>query len=176
MNISIEASMLFAFFAAAGAGWLEIMGQKPCAVLVQCEGEDFWKTLNTLLAEHAYPQTRDGLAMRAGRAAFYHFIGQQGDALGLTQLDFRLKPVQERLAVGWLMLTTVCDQAVAATLTSEVQEGYCLRSETPLSASQAAFLCGFLQEFLYWASQGRVYPLNKRDVNGFCFGKEALTL
>lgn len=176
MNKGMHKSMVSFFFSSACVGWEEIMGQKPCAILVQCEGEDFWQTLNTLLADHAYPQTRDGLAMRAGRAALVHFIGQQGDALGLTQLDFRLKPVQERLAVGWLTLTTVCDQAVAATLTAEVQDGYCLRSETPLSAAQAAFVCGFLQEFLYWASQGRVYPLKKRDVNGFCFGKEALTL
>jgi len=175
MNKDMNAS-ISAFFAAAGAGWVEIMGQKPCAVLPQREGQDFWQAVDAILADHAYPQTRDGLAMRAGRAALVHFIGQQGDALGLTQLDFRLKPVQERLAAGWQTLTTVCDQAVAATLSTDMQDGYCLCAETPLSAAQAAFVCGFLQEFLYWASQGRVYPLRQRDVNGFCFGKEALTL
>ena len=175
MNISMNPS-ISPFFSAARAGWVEIVGGERYTILLQRDSDDFWQALDTMLAEHAYPQTRDGLAMRAGRAAFYHFIGQQGDALELTQLDFRLKPVQERLAAGWLTLTTVCDQAVAATLTSEIQEGYCLRSDSPLSAAQAAFVCGFLQEFLYWASQGRVYPLKKRDVNGFCFGKEALTL
>ena len=175
MNKFMDASVS-AFFNAARAGWVEITGRERCATLLQSDRDDFWQVIDILLSEHAYPQTRDGLAMRAGRAAFYHFISQQGDALGLTQLDFRLMPIQERLSAGWQALTTVCDQAVAATLTAEVQEGYCLRSQTPLSAAQAAFLCGFLQEFLYWASQGRVYPLHKRDVNGFCFVKEALTL
>jgi hypothetical protein len=175
MNKFMDASVS-AFFTAAHAGWVEILGQKRCATLTQRDGEDFWQALDTMLAEHAYPQTRDGLAMRAGRAALAHFIGQQGDALDLTQLDFRLMPVQERLAAGWQALTAVCDQVVAPTLYADVKEGYCLHAETPMMAAQAAFLCGFLQEFLYWASQGRVYPLHKRDVNGFCFVKEALTL
>jgi len=176
MNEGMHKPMISFFYLSACAGWVEIMGQKRCAALFQRDGEDFWQALDTMLAGHAYPQTRDGLAMRAGRAALVHFIGQQGDALGLTQLDFRLLPVQERLTAGWQTLTTVCDQAVAATLSADMQDGYCLCSETPLSAAQAAFVCGFLQEFLCWASQGRVYPLRQRDVNGFCFGKEALTL
>jgi hypothetical protein len=172
MHVSINAS----FFSAARAGWAEIVGWDRFATLLQLEGDVFWQAIGTMLADYGYQQTRDGLAMRAGRAALYHFIGQQGDALGLTQLDFRLMPMQERLAAGWLSLTTVCDQAVAPNLTAEVQDGYCLGSDSPLSAAQTAFLCGFFQEFLYWASQGRVYPLRKRDVNGFCFVKEALTL
>lgn len=176
MKKNIDVSMSACFFAAAQDGWVEIAGRERSPALLQCEGEEVWQAVDEILAEHTYPQTRDGLAMRAGRAALVHFISQQGDALGLTQLDFRLLPVQKRLAAGWQILTTVCIQAMDATLTAEVQEGYCLRSDAPMNPAQAAFLCGFFQEFLDWASQGRVYPLRQRDVNGFCFGKEALTL
>ena len=121
------------------------------------------------------PRGGKGVALRVGRASFKFFIRQFGEQMGLTKLDYRLLPTQPRLKVGL--------QAMAATFTSlyagavdiaEDEEAWfwqmkncpwCISRTVPTSDStqQGAchYLVGMLQEFLAWASGGKIYSVRE---------------
>ncbi len=114
--------------------------------------------------ERSYgPRAGRGLAVRVGRACLKYAFREFGPELGLTDLAFRLLPLQAKLrtATGAFaaLFNTYTDQKVGL----ERDERYilwiveacplCRESQAEVPCCQLAV--GFLQEALFWASGGK---------------------
>ncbi len=109
------------------------------------------------------PRGGRGLALRTGRASFAHALREFGPMLGLTDLSFRLLPMQMKLKTGLEgfadILNRYSDMAVRI---DDDREAYaCIVERCPLcwgrhSDSPACHLAvGFFQEAFTWLSSGK---------------------
>ena len=162
------------FCDAARQGWKEItnvtLPESPKM------GDEFWDVLQKQAERHRYSETRIGLAFRAGRCGFQSFLDLTGEEIGLRTAEFRLHPVEKRLALGFEILTRLVKQSGFKRFRADTHSGYSVRFGEVLSEVQRGYLMGFFQEFFEWASQGRIYPLIQKDINGFCFATQPLNL
>jgi predicted hydrocarbon binding protein len=107
-----------------------------------------------------------GLALRTGRAAFQALIRQQGEALGLTTLEYRLLPNRLRLINGLRVLADWFKNVEV----EENQLGWSWSTRScPECDGNAAdhpvcyLMIGFLQEFFQWASAGKNYRVEELE-------------
>jgi predicted hydrocarbon binding protein len=118
--------------------------------------------------ESAYgPRAGRGLAVRVGSACLKYALREFGSELGLTDLAFRLLPLQDKLKIATeafaALFTTYTDQKVR--LERDERYIYWLTARCPLCwESQAEgpwchLTVGFLQEVLFWASGGRHFEV-----------------
>jgi hypothetical protein len=127
--------------------------------------------------ERAYgPRAGRGLALRIGRACFKYSLQELGLQLGLTGLDFRLKPMPERV---WTALEALaaffyygCHQPVRLEVTEDTwrwvmaydQGGKAARQGSGAAAWGAcSWLVGLLQEMVYWVSGGRIFLVEETE-------------
>jgi predicted hydrocarbon binding protein len=124
----------------------------------------------TLALEKMYgPRGGRGIALRSGRASFKYILRQNGVAIGITDLNFRLLPVPARLKTGLDalagLMARIGDEQVEVL---ESEQNWTWRStHCPLCWQRSSkepvchFTVGILQEFLAWASSGRVFSVNE---------------
>lgn len=110
-----------------------------------------------------------GLALRAGRAGFKFLLRQYGAGVGLSELNFRLLPMQARLKTGLEVLAGLMSQLGDEVVQTEVQETCWLWrvEQCPICWQRDAkepichFTVGLLQEFFAWGSGGKVYQVEE---------------
>lgn len=108
-----------------------------------------------------------GIMLRAGRACFKHILHQYGVPMGIVDLNYRLLPVPNRLKSGLNALARQYATLAETGVTLEEQDNRWLWIETDcpfcygrdVNESVCSFTIGLLQEYLTWASGGRVYSV-----------------
>jgi predicted hydrocarbon binding protein len=120
-----------------------------------------------------------GISLRAGRSSFKYILRRYGAGLGLTEINYRLLPAPVRLRTGLVTLgNLLSENDIQMVQFSETNTAWIWRVEPCLmcqdrSSTEAvcAFLTGLLQEFLAWASGGKVYAV--REVECHAMGRPA---
>jgi hypothetical protein len=118
--------------------------------------------LNAIEAEYGARAGR-GLILRIGGAAFKYGLREFGPELGLTDLAFRLLPLNKRIAFLVTALADLLDrvspnavQVVAEDERFLWQVGCPDRDKAGPDGSQlCSLLVGFLREAMYWVSGGK---------------------
>jgi predicted hydrocarbon binding protein len=111
-----------------------------------------------------------GLALRVGRACLKHGLREFGSELGLTDLTFRLLPIQAKLRT--------CTEAFAALFNTYTDQKICLEMDEkyifwliercPLCRERQAdgpcchLAVGFLQEAMFWVSGGKHFSVEEK--------------
>jgi hypothetical protein len=110
-----------------------------------------------------------GLALRSGRACFKYGVREFGPLLGITELPFRLLPLEAKLRAGGDVFVEVfnkfSDQRVS--LVEEADRflwriercPVCWKRQTDSPACHLAV--GILQEALYWVSGGKFFTVEE---------------
>ena len=115
------------------------------------------------------PRGGRGVALRAGRAGFKYLLRQFGTSLGIIDLNYRMMPVPLRIKTGLHamadLMGRIGDEQVIIgeldtvwTWTAE-RCPHCWQRTATEPVCQ--FPVGMLQEFLAWASSGRVYGIRE---------------
>ncbi len=128
------------------------------------------------------PHGGRGLALRVGRACFNYGIRQYGKQLGLTEMAFRLLPLQTKLQSGAKVFAGLFNTCTDQRVHIEEQSGKLLwRIERcPLCWERKAeepvchLAVGLLQEALYWLSGGRVFHVE--ETTCIAAGDDACTI
>lgn len=110
-----------------------------------------------------------GLVLRAGRASFSYFLREFGPETRLNDVEFRLLPTRVRLRTGMERLARVVSDSssLRVSVMDEAGQWVCRVSGLDVNAAQRTgcvichFLAGMLQEYLYWASGGKTYMINR---------------
>lgn len=110
--------------------------------------------------------TAQGLAWRAGRAAWPWLYRHHQNVIGLDEIEFWLLPLRRRLSQGLHTTVTFLQSCQRWTLALDETpaEWHIQVYQVPPPYPDPAhlwcwFLGGLVQEFLAWASGARVYPL-----------------
>jgi hypothetical protein len=122
--------------------------------------------------ESAYgPRAGRGLAVRIGRACLKYALREFGPELGLTDLAFRLLPLQAKLDTvtdAFAALFYTCtDQKVR--LERDKRVIYWIIERCPLcwenqnEGSYCNLAMGFLQEAMFWASGGKYFEVAEKS-------------
>ena len=110
-------------------------------------------------------RSSEGIAFRSGRCAFNAFVQAKGLALGIATLNFRLQPVLQRIRAGFQSVCkAVADSSGMVLTINEDEESYRIQGVHPATLAPF-FFAGFFQEYLLWASNGKVflYTLERFD-------------
>jgi predicted hydrocarbon binding protein len=119
--------------------------------------------------DERYGKAGQGLALRIGRACFQEGLQEFGPAAGLTELGFRLLPLNTKLRTGASALAAIFNQYTDQRVTVEQDDEHiywriercpmCWERRSDTSACHLAV--GVLQEALYWASNGRLFNVEE---------------
>ncbi len=126
-------------------------------------------SIQTALEDLYGPRGGRGVSLRAGRASFKYILRAYGQALGLTELAFRLKPAPARLKSGLESLAGWFSDLSGGTVAVDTANGiwfwraercpFCWLRHS--SEPVCAYNVGLLQEFMAWASGGKVYQVQE---------------
>jgi len=115
------------------------------------------------------PRGGRGVALRAGRAGFKYLLRQYGTTMGIIDINYRMLPVPVRLKSGMQALAGLMAQLGDEIVTVGEHEStrtwmaercpHCWQRK--LEEPACHFPVGMLQEFLAWASSGRVYGVRE---------------
>lgn len=121
--------------------------------------------IQVALEELYGPLGGNGIALRSGRASFKYFLREFGPPLGITDVSFRLLPLNEKLSTGAQLFAEIfnrySDQRVRVEDTQE--RVYWHVERCPICWGRQTdhpvchFIVGFLQETLYWVSAGKYF-------------------
>lgn len=115
------------------------------------------------------PRGGRGLALRAGRAVFKHGLREFGPLLGITELAFRLSPLESKLRSGADIFAEIFNRYSDQQVRVEAYPGHLLwhidrcpvcwnrHSDTPV----CHLAVGLLQESLYWVSGGKIFKIEE---------------
>jgi hypothetical protein len=111
------------------------------------------------------PRGGRGVLLRSGRTAFNYMLRVYGEEIGLTRKEHQLLPLPVRIREGLDSLAIVLSAwgTHPAVIGEDAHYWYWELSDCPwcLPAKGAEHTCpfqvGFLQEYLQWASGGRIY-------------------
>jgi predicted hydrocarbon binding protein len=127
--------------------------------------------LQSALDEMYGPRGGRGVALRAGRVCFQHGLREFGPLFGLTDLTFRLLPLQTKLKIGAAAFADVfnkySDQRVR--LESDGRRILWHIERCPLcwerhaESPACSMAVGLLQEALYWVSSGKYFNVEETD-------------
>ncbi|NJN79596.1 MAG: 4-vinyl reductase [Anaerolineales bacterium] len=120
--------------------------------------------------EQAYgPRGGRGLALRTGRACFKYGIKEYGSLMGITEMAFRLLPLQTKVRTGAKSFAELfnkhTDQKVR--IEEDEQKIFWHIEQCPLCWGRTAdepichLAVGLLQEALYWVSGGKVFNVEE---------------
>jgi predicted hydrocarbon binding protein len=121
--------------------------------------------------ENAYgPRAGRGLALRIGRACLKYGLREFGPELGLTDLAFRLLPLQSKLKTGSEALANLFNNFTDQRVHLETDEKYiywniercplCWERQTDGPCCHLAV--GLLQEALFWVSGGKYFEAEEK--------------
>lgn len=125
-----------------------------------------------LALEHVYGELGGrGLAQRIGRAVCRALLRDFGEELGLTTLEQRLLPTQERIRSGLRMLAQAVAADDHAAGVEETADAYLWRVEQcadcsgrePAAHALCYFTTGLLQEFMEISGGGKVYVVSETE-------------
>ncbi len=119
--------------------------------------------LEAIVARYGHAAGR-GLAVRAGRAAFKYGMGTLEPLAEMKTLTFRLMPVQSKLKQALERFCTILAPGLVASVSLSEEEDRFLWRNAPAAsypAGQTAWVHGFIQEGLYWLSNGKFYPIEE---------------
>lgn len=121
--------------------------------------------------EHAYGlRGGQGLTLRSGRNFFHHAVRRYGSSLGLTEDSLLFKAAGQRMAVALQAMAELFQRITGNPVVLEHDRaGYTWRvRQCPFCAGRHAnapichFTIGLLQEASYWASGGKIYPVEEQ--------------
>jgi predicted hydrocarbon binding protein len=126
----------------------------------------------TEVLEQVYgPHGGRGLALRVGRACFNYGVRQYGKQLGLTEMAFRLLPLQTKLQSGAKAFAELFNTCTDQHVRIEERDGkllwhiercpLCWERKTQEPVCHLAV--GLLQEALYWLSGGKVFHVEEKN-------------
>jgi predicted hydrocarbon binding protein len=112
-----------------------------------------------------------GIALRGGRSSFKYILRLHGARLGLTDLNFRLLPAPVRLKTGLTALAGLLSESGQQKIVFSEEDGAwtwrvedCVLCQGRKTSEPAcAFHVGLLQEFLTWASGGKVFAVRETE-------------
>lgn len=144
-----------------------------------------FSTLSTMTdtLEQVYgPHGGRGLALRIGRACFNNGVRHYGAQMGITEMAFRLLPLQAKVNAGAKafaeLFNVFTDQKVR--VEDDDEKLFWHIEQCPLCWGRSAHepVChlavGLLQEALYWLSGGRVFDVE--EVTCIATGDETCTI
>ncbi len=109
----------------------------------------------------------NGIAFRAGRSSFKYFLKEYSSELGFDALEYRLLPQNKRIMEGLKRISEKINLNLKVHLeTSENSDAWiwslnecpeCMHNEKKDPSCQ--FITGFLQDYLTWASSGKLFPV-----------------
>jgi predicted hydrocarbon binding protein len=122
-----------------------------------------------------------GLALRSGRACFKYGLREFGSILGITDLAFRLLPLQMKLSVGFEAFADTFNQFTDQNVRLEEDDDHLWWhiERCPLCWERQAenpvchLAAGILQESLHWVSGGRYFEVE--ETRCIAMGHEACT-
>ncbi len=131
-----------------------------------------FETLSQLMLalEHIYGvRAGRGVALRSGRAAFQYGLRELGPGLGLTDMNFRLLPLENKMAAGAEIFANVfnrySDQRIRIEMTDDKILWHidrcplCWQREADVPVCHMSV--GLLQEALFWVSNGKYYSVEE---------------
>ncbi len=133
--------------------------------------------------ESAYgPRAGRGLAMRIGRACLKYGLREFGPELGLTDLAFRLLPLQTKLKTGSEAFAALFNDYTDQKVRLERDEKYIywyiercpLCWERQSDGPCCHLAVGLLQEALYWVSGGKYFEVEEKQC--IACGDDACTI
>lgn len=161
-------------------GLLEIVGQAGLSAILKMterkgdlkSGSICYSELNriTLALASVYGQRGGmGIALRSGRASLKYFLRSHGQKLGLTGIEFRMKPSRKRFRDGLMrIIQTYHDEfGVAVDLQDDGESwiwkaSHCSECQDQRSAEPLChFTQGLLQEFLSWCGGNKFYSVTE---------------
>ncbi len=115
------------------------------------------------------PRGGRGLALRAGRACFKYGLKEYGSLMGITELAFRLLPLQTKLHVGAKSFANLFNKHTDQKVRIEESEDkiYWHIEQCPLCWERTTnepichLAVGLLQEAMYWLSGGKVFTIEE---------------
>ena len=125
--------------------------------------------LQIAIEEFYGPHGGRGVALRIGRACFQHGLREYGPMLGLTEMAFRLMPLNTKLKIGANAFADMFNQYTDQRVRLEEKEHFLLwhiescplcwerRSDTVV----CQLAVGLLQEALYWVSGGKYFNVEE---------------
>jgi predicted hydrocarbon binding protein len=110
-----------------------------------------------------------GLALRSGRASFKNALREYGPELGITDLAFRLLPLQTKIRDGSLIFANTINQASFQRILVEEDEQqlYIHIEHCPVCWQRHAdapvchLIVGIFQDALYWVSGGKFFHVEE---------------
>ncbi len=120
--------------------------------------------------ERAYgPQGGRGTALRVGRACFQYGLREYGLQMGITEMAFRLLPLQTKLRVGAKSFADLFNKQTDQRVRLEENGNSLLWhiERCPLCWERHAdepvchLAVGLLQESLYWLSGGKIFSVEE---------------
>ena len=127
--------------------------------------------IQVALEELYGPNGGRGLALRTGRACFKYGLQEYGPILGLTDLAFRLLPMNEKLVAGGEIFAGCYNKFSDQRVRVDQDEGYyywiiercptCWGRHTDEPACHLAV--GILEEALFWVSSGKHYRVEETE-------------
>ena len=116
------------------------------------------------------PRAGHGLALRVGRACLKYGLREFGSELGLTDLAFRLLPLQTKLKTGTEAFAALFNNHTDQKVRLETDEKYIYWhiERCPLCWERQAegpcchLAVGLLQEALFWISGGKYFEVEEK--------------
>lgn len=128
------------------------------------------------------PRGSKGLALRTGRVSFKYGLQEFGPLIGVTDLNFRLAPLEQKLMTGSEMLAEIfnrfSDQKVS--VDSDADRIYWRIERCPVcwersSDTPICYLAvGFLEESSYWFSGGKTFHIE--ETSCIAMGDDSCTI
>ena len=151
------------------AGLVELSQNYPPAKADKTFGFEAVSQLQKSLEQQYGPRGGRGLALRTGRACFKYGIKEYGSLMGITEMAFRLLPLQTKLRVGAKSFADLfnkhTDQKVRLEETEEQIFWHIERCPLCWGRTADEPIChlavGLLQEALYWVSAGKVFNVEE---------------
>jgi predicted hydrocarbon binding protein len=117
------------------------------------------------------PRAGRGLSVRVGRACLKYGLREFGTELGLTDLSFRLLPLQAKLKNGSETFAALFNNSTDQRVRLEWNEKYiywhiercplCWERQTEVPCCHLAV--GLLQEALFWVSGGKYFEVEEKN-------------
>jgi hypothetical protein len=134
--------------------------------------EDFTAGWQALVNKYGL-RGAEGVILRSGQVFFKDFLRRHGFETGLMEREFRSLPKPRRIRKGLGMLAALQEAFIPGTATTIIEEHenwlweterceWCGQHKDNRDAL-SKFTIGIIQEFLFWTSGGKCYPVHEAD-------------
>jgi len=161
----IDEQLRRTFFDALG----ELLSPVEISSLIDAEGRQahacrqITACLDALVARYR-PSLGRGLAMRAGRVAFKYGLRYLEPLEELKTLSYRLMPAMEKIKRCLEMFTGIFSPCLVEAISIREENDRFIwrnRAKSECPPGRIAWMHGFIQEGLYWVSNGKFYLIEE---------------